>query len=254
MLAEHGSTEQRARWLRSLVLSGFLQDGFAFSAETVALACTRAEACEATGNTFLSAEGLFEYGFALTWGGHLDQAEQTLRRAASFAERVGDLHIQGQSRCYLAAGARLRGDVAAARLEAERALAVTEAARESVYTGAAHAQLAWVEWRNGNLALAEEGGRAALACWGATPSWPFRWMALWPLLGVCAARGDLEGAIAQARALLGHGGTPPGNLPVLQELVTPLARAVAAWEAADRAAAADALAQAMTLARERGRL
>ena len=75
------------------------------------------------------------------------------------------------------------------------------------------------------------------------------WIVTWPLLGVRLEQGDLDGAVALARALLAAA-APPAIDPVRSAL----AEAVARYDAGRRDPARHALQEAARRAREPGYL
>ena len=71
------------------------------------------------------------------------------------------------------------------------------------YMSTAKANLAWVNWHEGNLSEAWENGRAALKMWRDAPLvYPFQWTALWPLIGVALHKKEVVRAVEYASALL----------------------------------------------------
>ncbi len=118
------------------------------------------------------------------------------------------------------------------------------------YIGMAKANLAWVAWREGNLAEARELGRAALALWSQSSIFiPIRWTALWPLVGTELAQERLPEAMADARMLLAPGQhLPPEALSAFIEA------ALAKWDAGQRDTARRDLDQATMIAQQMGYL
>ncbi len=90
----------------------------------------------------------------------------------------------------------------------------------------ARGNLAWIAWREGDLAEAEEQGQTALELWQKSPFvYAFHWTALLPLLAIALEKEALAEALNHARALL-H--------PQQQKLPDPLEAALeAALQAAD---------------------
>jgi hypothetical protein len=103
-----------------------------------------------------------------------------------------------------------------------------------------------VAWREGRHVEAEMHGRTALASWREVP-YPLRWAALWPLLGVACARGQVGDAITYARDL---------SAPLQQRLPAPLSelvdQAVRAWDVDQPKKAVAHLDAALAIAREDG--
>jgi hypothetical protein len=146
--------------------------------------------------------------------------------------------------------ARKRGDVEGVR---EAVGPVIERAREASlpeYEAMAVANRAWVAWRSGDEPTAAADALAALEMWQGLPVRYFcDWMALWPLVAMVLASGQVEEAAGHARGML----PPPQQL--LQEPVRAMVdNAVQAWDAGQTAEAAELLGRAVDAARELGYL
>src|SRR5262249_42362794 len=163
---------------------------FVPSDETLAHAQAALAAAQEADVLSVIADTQFALGFVQLWRGYLDTAEVHLQGALALADRTpgagpfGDLATICHT--YLASLARKRGQVDETRRRAERSLAAATEHQMDVYVGMARANLAWVAWRQGSHAEAETHGQAALAHW--LIAYPFKWAALWPLLGVAWAR------------------------------------------------------------------
>jgi hypothetical protein len=109
---------------------------------------------------------------------------------------------------------------------------------------------AWLAWREGNLAEAEEYGRASVEGDSSHPHLtPLQWVGRWPLLGVAVAQTQWTEAMHQARCLLDLTQQPP------PEPVGPLLEgALRAWEAGEREEAHTLLSQATACAEHLGYL
>jgi tetratricopeptide (TPR) repeat protein len=156
-----------------------------------------------------------------------------------------------RSRCltYLTILYRKRGQLERARQYASRSLTLATAGQMVEYVGTAQANLAWVAWREGDLAQAEAKGRAALELWRQLPaahsSCAFQWTALWPLVGVALAQDRTAEASACARALLAH---TQQRLP--DALTAVIGKAIEAGERGESETACASLGQAIELAQE----
>ncbi|AUX22449.1 hypothetical protein SOCEGT47_029520 [Sorangium cellulosum] len=205
-IAAHGNALQRAHYLHALTQQGILRDRFAASVDTVGYATACVAAYEAAGEApdghwVLSAR--VSLGIILLLGDELDRADTELSEALWIARPSGDLEIQTRCLTYLSLIQRKRGLVDAARHWAEQSLKLAKAENVREYAGAALANLSWCALRRGDLARAEEAGREALALWNALPLvYPFEWLARLPLCWIALERGRLDGAIAEARAVL----------------------------------------------------
>jgi hypothetical protein len=121
------------------------------------------------------------------------------------------------------------------------------------YIGMASANLAWVAWREGNLAQAEEEGRAALDLWRQLPaahsSCAFQWTALWPLVGVAHTQGRIAEATEWARPLFER-----TQQRVPEALTAAVMRAIEASDAGESEVAPACLEEAIELAQDLGYL
>jgi len=133
---------------------------------------------------------------------------------------------------YGALAHRRLGDV-----ERVRALLAELAALDGLhgYDGLVHAMASWVAYRDGDLEAAAASGERAVDAWGterrAGPTL-FQWTARFPLVGVELARGRLDAALDQCRAML-----DPSQHPLPPELRALVEQAVAdgSQEALERA-------------------
>jgi hypothetical protein len=117
------------------------------------------------------------------------------------------------------------------------------------YVGMAKGNLAWVHLRNGNLASAFEQATDGVENLRETNAHILLWVALWPLIGVQIAQGQIGDAIDHIEALL----TRP-QMAIPADLESAMRAAVDAWKGNDRAAAKIHLEKASELAREMGYL
>jgi hypothetical protein len=119
------------------------------------------------------------------------------------AERTGDISLEARCLTYLTIVGRKRGQFDAVHAYAERSLQVAMAEHMPDYMGAAHANLAWLAWRAGNLPEARAHGQQALTAWRETSLvFASEWTALWPLIGVALTENQVAQAAEYARALL----------------------------------------------------
>lgn len=146
----------------------------------------------------------FQLGFALLLAeDNLPEAEQELHTALMLAERTGDISLQARCLTYLTVIARIRGQIEQTRNFGERSLRIALAGQMYEYIGAAHGNLAWLAWREGNIAAARVEGHKAVEAWRRLPAgYMFEWVGRWPLIGIALEDGEVDEALAQARVLL----------------------------------------------------
>lgn len=192
----------------------------------------------------------FGYGFALLWNGRIDQAGVQLRAALLQARQTGLVMLETQCLVYLAVIARFRGQLSEVRTLTGLALEKAEASQRVDYAGIARANLAWLAWRIGDLPAVRQEGTAALENWQeAGTGAPFRWLALWPLIGAALNEGSLPQALTYAAMLLDETQQPPP-----QTICERLDSAFAAWHEGYGVQARAHLEAAASIAATRGYL
>lgn len=200
---QHGTPVQRANFLLSLVLMNLRRDRYIVSEETLSLARAALAINQEFETLSETREAPFELGFVLLFHGDLTEAEKHLLAALRLAERTGDVKHQTRCLTYLTVTYRKQDEVEKVKDYISRSLTAATVADMSAYIGTAKANLAWVAWREGNLAEAEVQGQVALKLWEQLALvYPFHWLALWPLIGVALAQDQVSTAINYARPLL----------------------------------------------------
>jgi eukaryotic-like serine/threonine-protein kinase len=181
----------------------------------------------------------FDLAFMLILGDleHCAEALSHLERARGLAEKLSDPVLAARAATYLAIAQRRLGHVQACRDWARAALEESRLSGIRGYTGAAHACLGWVAWRQDSVAAALDCFAEAQASWwhkrdrpGARTrdEFPFQWLAHLPLLVIHASRDAWGPAEAACEELLAES---------QQRLAGPvdeiLARLPSRWRAAD---------------------
>jgi tetratricopeptide (TPR) repeat protein len=195
----------------------------------------------------------FMLGFSQLWAGDLDEAEKQILVALALAERTGDIVHQSRCLTYLTILYRLGGQLAQAQRYARQSLASAEGAQMLEYTGTAYANLAWVAWRERDMASAEKYGQAALESWQKLPtghsSCAFQWTAVWPLAAVALRSDQIARACSLLSALL-----DPSQQHLPDALEETVREAISAWEEDNLEVARNHVQQAIGLAQESGYL
>jgi tetratricopeptide (TPR) repeat protein len=156
-----------------------------------------------SGNVWYATIAQWFLGLCLALRGELDEAEQELQATLALAHRTENPEQQVYALTWLSIVRRKRGRLEAVREYASRTLAAAEAALMPVHVGVSQANLAWVAWREGNLAEAEKLARAAVASWQKSQwAYAFQWTAYWPLLAMALDRHQIPEALDHARAML----------------------------------------------------
>jgi tetratricopeptide (TPR) repeat protein len=118
------------------------------------------------------------------------------------------------------------------------------------YIAMSTANLAWVAWREGKNAEAEQKGKAALESWQSSEAvYPSHWAALLPLIDIMLGQGELSQAVSYARRLFA-----PGQQTLPDALTAITESAIQAWDSGQPDTARTSLQQAIALAREMGYL
>jgi tetratricopeptide (TPR) repeat protein len=247
---QHGTPTQRINFLISLVGMNCRQDRYVVSEETLSLCQDALAISQEPGNLSEITWARFWLGFCHLWRGELGEAEEQMEAALALAERTGDVVLQSRCLTYLTIVCRKRGQVEETRHSIARSLAAATVVQMPYYIGMAKANLTWVAWREGNLSEVEANGRAALELWQQTPVvYPFQWAALWPLIGVRLAQGQIPAAIDYACSLLA-----PTQQRLPDALSAVVEEAIRAWEEGEPETAHTYLNQATELAQEMGYL
>jgi predicted ATPase len=242
---QHGSLVQKGQFYHGVVVAAYRRDRYVVSDETL-------RATKASLDAYREAGALsepqclaqFSLGFSHLWRGEFDQAEVALSEALALAERIGDAVNRVLCLTYLTVLYRKLGRTD----EVSRCVALSRAAsidaRMPGYAAVADANEAWLARRQGDLSAAQVKAAAALEALSAWPVvYPFLWVALWPLVGAAAARGETEQAVGHARAMLQE---TQQLLP--EPLRSDLETAIAAWNTGSVAVARKQLDRAIALA------
>ncbi len=247
LIEQHGGHTQRARLYWLIVQIHLRRDRYFISDET--LSYVRAAATEAQLSEELHhGDALrFATGFALLWRGELEEAEQELLAALAWDEQVGYTYEKTLTLTYLSVLYRMRGQVEQVRRYAALALETAAASDLPSYGATAHANQAWLAWRDKNLREVRTRAEAALRLW--PESYPFQWTALFPLIALLVRRNQIGQAVNRARLLCGR---LQQRLP--DELTERLQRAIRAYEQGHLTTAGNHLRQMLKLGREIGHL
>jgi tetratricopeptide (TPR) repeat protein len=196
-----GSIYQQSTYFSLLVMLNNIKLHFNPEPESAEYARQALELIEPVASKNLVAQKGFMLGFQLLWVGKLEDAVETLRRSWRLAEEIGALSIQNRSVTYLLVAYRMLGNEAGVRNHIEEAIASTKEEQITTYMGAAQANLAWLDYRSGDLEKARSVAMEALDYWG-DHIYPFRWLALLILVDLELQDGKLETAVGHAFALL----------------------------------------------------
>jgi DNA-binding SARP family transcriptional activator len=229
VVRDYGSRHQQMEWQQLAARMAFRRTRYVMTDAMVEERRAALELVARLGDPLELAGARFGYGFTLLWNGRLDDAAAQLREGLLVARQTGQVLLETQCLVYLAVIARLAGHMGEARTLTVLALDSAQASQRQDYVGLANANLAWLAWRAADLPAVKQYGAQALQDWeDAATGIPFRWLALWPLIGAALQDNRIEAAVAHARRLLEETQQPPP--PPIHDRV---AAALEAWQAGE---------------------
>jgi class 3 adenylate cyclase/tetratricopeptide (TPR) repeat protein len=250
IVEERATSIQLGKFFLMLALSLLTGSRYQPSAECVALGERAVAAIEGCPISPDSAHIHFVLGLILFWKRNFREAIKACRAALAIAEKCGDLVVQARCLAYLTSACRCSGDVSATQSVAVQTHELAAKLGMPEYMAMAKANMAWVEWRGGNLHQASQCGSEALQLWHSMEDpYGFDWMALWPLIAVAEAGGKMDAAVTHVRALFG-----PNQHPLPDPVSAAARQTIEAWENKDEKGTIDGLTNAMARAREFGQL
>jgi DNA-binding CsgD family transcriptional regulator/tetratricopeptide (TPR) repeat protein len=229
MIEQHSLAAHRVRYLNAMALMSLRRDRYYYSEDAIEYTRRALSLSIESENLSEIAWTNFLHGFCHLWSNHLAEAEKFLLISQEMTEENGDLILLTRTLTYLSVVYRKQGDVVGAREHAEYDLEIAKEAQMPQYVGSALAQLAWVAWCDGDVVAAERDAKEAIESWDRLGMEqtiaPFRWLALFPLMGVALQQQNMIEAVNCARHLLKP---PQQRLP--DELARLLKEAIAANE------------------------
>jgi eukaryotic-like serine/threonine-protein kinase len=247
LIEQHGSVMQRVRFLYLLGMMTLRRVRYGGSHEAIVYSEKALALSLETGNLGEIAYRHFSHGFSHLWSNHLDEAEAHLEIARVMTEQSGDLLLLSRVLTYLTVVYRKRKDLARMHVVVAESIRIAEEAKMAQYTGMAHAQYAWLAWRDGEIVETKRQAQAAIEDWDSSgPTQfmiPFRWLALFPLLDIALQEDDIGTALQWARHMVA-----PNQQRLPDALTDALERAVSAEENSPRDAIRNLLRQAVELA------
>jgi tetratricopeptide (TPR) repeat protein len=203
---QFGTPRQRALYLMNASGLNFRQERYDFSDETMLLSERVVEASREAGDMQILVDAVFRLGFSYLWGNRWDKSETALLESLALAEKTGDLVVMLRSLIYLTVLYRRLGEVAKVESYIPRCLDAAERVKMPEYTGTAYANLAWINWKKGDLEGFDLNFKAAQAAWDrvhkAHASRSQQWTVLMPALSVALSQDDLIQAVDYARTML----------------------------------------------------
>ncbi len=247
-IQQHGMPVQRAKYFLNLCSLALRQDRYLVSEKTLGYAQTALAASHEADHKGLVIRSTFQVGFNQLWRGDLERAKTELQAALELAEQIGDQEHLLTSLTWLTVTYRRSGQSEKVQHYAARSLEVATINKTPLYIGLARANLAWVAWRNDNLAEAQVKGCAALDLLEQGQAVVFcMWLALLPLMDMALRLGNDSEAIEYARVLL-H----PTQMHLTEALEEILAEAVKAWDSHEADKAHLLMQQGIEMAKQTG--
>ena len=230
---QYGTPEDRAMFYYNCAVMAMRRDRYVISDGMLADARSAMSEARKMGDLWLVAAAQFLLGWVLVLRGEHDEAEEYLRTALALSEQIEYPLVRGWTLTWLTILCRRRSKVEEVAGYAPRALEAGTAAGIPEQVAMAQANLGWIAWRQGDLAEAEELGRAALESWQ-LGQWvyAFYWAARWPLLAIALAQDRVPEALDHARAML-----DPQQQRLPEALEAALERALGAGEGGEPEAA-----------------
>lgn len=178
----HGSPAHRTATLRLQLTICLRRERYQISDQIVDLAHRYLEASEEEADERRCPEARCNLGFVYLFRRDYDRSLEALTQALGQARKVGDTSKEHQCLAYLSLAHRRSGNLEEAR-RTSKSLLRDKPRLE--YQGLAKGNLAWVALQRADLESVDELGRAAFDLWRqVSMSFPFQWIALFPLLRV----------------------------------------------------------------------
>jgi hypothetical protein len=228
VVEKYARPDQRVDFYGSIGMAYLKRDRLIPSDETLEIHRRRLDAALDYGDPNKIGHGYFNLGFTQLWRDELAAAEEELQTGLLIAQRLGNRLLETMCRTYLAIVTRKRGLVDETL---RRALQAEESAASSdipIYRAIAQSNLAWVAWRQENIAAAQDQAQRAFAVLQSFQNFGLLWLASWPLLGLAVKEGRFDDALMQAKLLV-----EPERQPLPTQLSEALRKALQADAVSD---------------------
>lgn len=244
---QYGTPMLRAMYLDRVEMMRARQYRYVMDDETRELVVAMREAAEESQDARQILNARFSMAFVDLRRRDLEKSESEFVWSIERARESGDALYLLWSLTYLAVLYRWRGDLARVRAMAQASFQV-EGAPNTPWYGAGLANFAWAALRENDLAETRRLAREALAMWEPFGElYPFKTLALFPLLELARRENDFEQASQVISEILN-----PTQEKLADDLEHALERVQDFFAAGDLENARGELARAMELARELG--
>jgi tetratricopeptide (TPR) repeat protein len=190
---EHSATAlQRATYYIRLTTMEFARDRY--HPNDLALEHSRQglAAAQEAGDLVTLGMAYFILGFCHKWRMEFDDAIHFMQEGIRIAERIGDMERRVLCSTYITCSYRAKKDVEAVKTCTERSMVVANEAKMPFYKNIALANLAWVDFMEGDLEQAEGLARQAMELIQVKV---LRHLTNWLLLSISLKRGRLDQAV-----------------------------------------------------------
>lgn len=251
-IEQYGTRVQKATLYRHLMYFKILENRFIAPAGAVDYARDALEVLPKSAGPHLVAACEFAHGFSLLWHGDIPEAITSLHKALGLTEHYGDIILQARCLAYLVVAHRLIGNQIEVEKYAQYCLTISKRAELVECIGVSQAGLSWAALRStdqinsshSSLPETKHLSQQAMAAWNESkPPYPIQWQALWPLIHVAMARGQIVEAIYYANKLCA-----PTQQALDPELEEPLTSALTAWNKGSRLKTMELLNQSLKIA------
>lgn len=202
----HGSPQQKVRLYQNLTMAGWRKQKLRIDDQTMEYARTMMVHSKEFDDVRIFALSAFTYGCALLWHDDLEESTEALTEAVAIAERLGDKINLIRSLNYLSIAYRQLGNLDKTREYTAKTLEIAASLELLEYLASAHANMAWMSYREGDAEGVLRHGPTALDYWDeffrkiGAPI-PLKWMANWPLLAVYHQRENWPACMDQLNML-----------------------------------------------------
>jgi predicted ATPase len=247
VVEEQGDLSQKRKFYTGVAGLGNRRDRFFPSDATLEASQSALQAALASDKLIDRADAAFGTGFISMLRNELEHSEELLTQSLQLASRYGDRTLQARCLTYLAMLYRRQKRADQLREITPQAIEICRVLGMHEYIGVIEACSSWLAMEKDDLGRAEELAVEALESWQKhAPGYPFKWLALLPLIRITLSQNaGLGKAVEHAKAVL----TPP-NASFAGSIEKQLENAVAAFEAGDLATAQSTLEQSLTQAVE----
>jgi tetratricopeptide (TPR) repeat protein len=197
-----GTTLQKIQHRHGILLHHLLTHQFTATTQQVEIARQNVEAADEINSPAQLAEQLSSLGLIAFMAGEFDESIQAYNACLVVAETYRLLNILERAYAYLSLAYRRKKQPAMAAGALDRLKGVIEQTDMHTYHALEKAQRAWLAWRDGDYAAAQQAATQAVQGWGEQKiQYPLQWAGRMVLLALAVQEMDLAQATEHARGL-----------------------------------------------------